>query len=58
MRDIKIAFFFGLKEGQTKIKINQQKIIISERAKKYKLFGPTKGKKKRGEKIKGARKIK
>jgi hypothetical protein len=57
MSEIKIEFFFGLKLGETKIRISQQKKIISERAKKYKLFGPTKGKKKRGETIRGVNKV-
>jgi hypothetical protein len=41
-----------------KIKISQRKKIISEIAKKYKLFGPTNGKKNLELKIKGVNKIK
>jgi hypothetical protein len=38
--------------------MSQRKKMISEIAKKYKLFGPTKGKKKLELKIKGVNKIK
>jgi hypothetical protein len=46
-----------------KIKISQEKKIISEIAKKYKLFGPTNGKKKKlakgnGGPIRGVKRIK
>ena len=41
-----------------KIKISQRKKMISETAKKYKLFGPTNGKKNLELKIKGVNKIK
>jgi hypothetical protein len=41
-----------------KIKISQRKKIISEIAKKYKLFGPTNGKKNLELKIRGVNKIK
>jgi hypothetical protein len=49
---------FGLYFGQIKIKISQEKNKISEKAIKYKLFGPTKGKKKFPLIIKGVNKIK
>jgi hypothetical protein len=55
---IKRKLIFGRYLGSMKIKISQRKKIISEIAKKYKLFGPTNGKKNLELKIKGVNKIK
>jgi hypothetical protein len=60
---IKRKLIFGRYLGSMKIKISQRKKIISEIAKKYKLFGPTNGKKKKlakgnGGPIRGVKRIK
>jgi hypothetical protein len=55
---IKRALSLGRYLESIEIKISQRKKMISEIAKKYKLFGPTKGKKNLELKIKGVNKIK